>query len=144
MAHQKPTIHRASRDELTSLQVWHELAGIEISPPDVQHFVNAHDSGVLGAALRSEDLGTIVNAMPEAPDVIGMLLSRTFVGVARRGDEPIGMVIMGPPSSLYRELLGMLGDQAVTDQKLFDKYHFGTLVLLSKLELVCVAPEHRG
>ncbi|WP_409429290.1 GNAT family N-acetyltransferase [Mycobacterium sp. SMC-11] len=145
MARHKVTVQRASEDELTDLASWYHLTGPGMpNEPDEdlnERHVKAFRSGVLGSALELPMAATCNRLFDSGLDMTARFLARTLVSSVRLDGQTIGMLVMAPPQSLYEKAIR---EVAGASQKVIDQVLLGTLVMLSKLQIVSISAEHRG
>lgn len=137
------TVQPASETELADLAAWFRVVNPgSTKEPDAMFkggFVQAAASGVLGSSLnRGWDTLTEMLAHSELGD---QRLSRTLVLSARRDGQTAGMLLAGPPVALYNRVMRTtVSYPAQTVQKM----HIAFMAGLWKLDILAVAPEHRG
>lgn len=144
MAKHKVTVQQASEAELGSLASWYRMADPEMphEPDQVlnDRHVSASRSGVLGSSLGHSDDQALMKCL-EYDDLLDQFMARTLVLSARVDGQTVGMLVMGPPSALYVKMMKRIPP---TEQELIQRVHLGIVFGLSKLDVVCVAPENRG
>ncbi|OHU47239.1 hypothetical protein BKG82_26660 [Mycobacteroides chelonae] len=147
MAGHKVTTQTASEGELANLAYWYREAGVARvgdDEPEVlnERFLKAARAGLLGSALGGGAEGAAVLATH--PDPLDASFTRTLASSLRLDGEPIGMLVMGPPTSLIDRLLGQLPDSLRQDPEQMQQILWGLLIGLTKLHMVAIHPEHRG
>ncbi|WP_301121339.1 GNAT family N-acetyltransferase [Mycolicibacterium fortuitum] len=143
MARHSITVQRACEEELSDLASWYTMIDPEMldRPADEVNarFVNALRSGVLGCALgHGRDS---VDVLLEHIDLDEQLLSRILVLSARCDGETVGMLLCSPPVGFYNDVMAQT---VAYPQRTVQQMHVAFVVGLVKLEMVAVAPEHRG
>lgn len=143
MAKHRITVQPASESELADLAAWFKVVNPgSIKEPDAMFkggFVEAAASGVLGSSLnRSWDTLTEMLAHSELGD---QRLSRTLVLSARRDGQTAGMLLAGPPVALYNRVMHTTVSYP---EQTVQRMHIAFMAGLWKLDILAVAPEHRG
>jgi GNAT superfamily N-acetyltransferase len=99
--------------------------------------LSGRESSVRLWGLGLEGIRDVMLRHPDLPD---QFMARTLVSSVRLDGKTIGMLVMGPPSALYVKIM----HRVTAPPERVERLHLGLTILLSKLDIVCIAAEHRG
>jgi GNAT superfamily N-acetyltransferase len=141
-------VEKLGVEDIEELGFWRELAGVESEnlPGDIAGLMTAHEAGHLGCATGAGSKKNLQRLLQlEFPQ---WYLSKTAAHALKLNAETIGVVTVGPPHTVWKQLAGNL-DIALADN--VDQESAGWAIAefaavmsaMAKISLIAVRPDHQ-